>query len=85
MGAPTSAMLAEVFIHYLEHTRIIDILKEFQITDYHRYVDDILIIYNTHTTNIDNTLEEFNKIHPEIKFTMEKEENDKINFQIYPL
>jgi hypothetical protein len=84
MGAPTSAILAEVFIQYPEHTRIIDILKEFQITDYHRYVNNLLlIIYNTHThthtTNINNTLEEFNKIHPKIKFKIEKEENNKIN------
>jgi nucleoside-specific outer membrane channel protein Tsx len=70
MGAPTSAILAEVFILYLEHTTIIDILTKFQIIDYYRYVDDILIIYNTRTPNIDNTLCEFNKIHPKIKFTM---------------
>jgi nucleoside-specific outer membrane channel protein Tsx len=80
MGALTWAIIAEVFIQYLEHTRMIDILKKFQIIDYHRYVDDILIKYNTHTTNINNTLEEFNKIHPKIKFTIEKEENNKINF-----
>jgi hypothetical protein len=80
MGAPTSAILTEVFIQYLEHTTIIDILKKFQIVDYYRYVDDILIIYNTRITNIDNTLNEFNNVHPKIKFTMEKEINNKINF-----
>jgi hypothetical protein len=37
------------------------------------YVDDILIIYNTYTTNMENTLMEFNAIHPKIKFTIEKE------------
>jgi hypothetical protein len=57
-----------------------DILKKFQIIDYHRYVDDILIIYNTHTTNISDTLEEFNKIHLRIKFIIEEELNNKINF-----
>jgi hypothetical protein len=56
MGAPTSAILDKVFIQYLEHTRIIDILKEFQIIDYHRYVDDILIIYITHTQQTSITL-----------------------------
>jgi hypothetical protein len=80
MGAPTSAVLAEVFIQYLEHIGIIDILTKFQIIDYYKYVGDILIIYNTRTTNIGNTLCEFNKIHPKIKFTMEKEINNKINF-----
>jgi hypothetical protein len=48
MGASTSAVLAETFIQHLEYTIIMDILKKFQIMDYHRYVEDILIIYNTH-------------------------------------
>jgi hypothetical protein len=56
MGAPTSAILAEVFIQYFEHTTVIDILKKFQIIDYYRYIDDILIIYNAYLTNIDNIL-----------------------------
>jgi hypothetical protein len=34
---------------------------------------DTLIIYNEHHTNTENTLDEFNRIHPKIKFTMEKE------------
>jgi hypothetical protein len=80
MGAPTSAILAEVFIQCLEHTDIVNVLQKSHIVDYHRYVDDILIIYNTHTTNINDILNKFNNIHPKIKFTIEKEENDKINF-----
>jgi hypothetical protein len=47
MGAPTSAILAEVFLQYLEHRVIAEILNKHQITGYHRYVDNILIIYNT--------------------------------------
>jgi hypothetical protein len=49
MGAPTSAILAEVFIQYPEYTKIVYILQKSQIIDYHRYIDDILIIYNAHT------------------------------------
>jgi hypothetical protein len=30
----------------------------------------VLIIYNALTTNINNSLDEFNKIHPKIKFTI---------------
>jgi hypothetical protein len=48
--------------------------------DYHRYVDDILIIYNTQKTNITNTLEEFNAIHPTLKFTMEQQTQNRINY-----
>jgi hypothetical protein len=41
MEAPTSAVLAETFIQYLEHTKLIKILNKRQIIDYHRSVDDI--------------------------------------------
>ena len=73
MGAPTSAILAEVFIQYLEHTTIIDILSKYQIIDYFRYVDDILIICNSHISNIGYMLYEFSNIHTNIKFTIEEE------------
>lgn len=59
MGAPTSVILAETFIQYLEHTVISKILNKHQNIDYYRYVEDILIIYNAHYTNIEKTLEEF--------------------------
>jgi hypothetical protein len=57
MGAPTSAVLAETFIQYLEHTEIIKILDKYQIIDYYRYVNTVLIIYNTNTRNIENALQ----------------------------
>jgi dTDP-glucose pyrophosphorylase len=52
-GAPTSAILAETFIQHLEHTIIYKILNKPQIIDYHRYIDDILIICDKHHTNIE--------------------------------
>jgi hypothetical protein len=80
MGAPTSAILAETFVQYLEHTVIYQILKKHQIIDYYRYVHDILIIYNKQYTNIRNTHDEFNNIHHKIKFTMEQKSLNKINY-----
>jgi hypothetical protein len=56
------------------------ILEEHQIIDYYRYVDDILIIYNSEYTNILNTLNEFNTVHPKLKFTLETEAQNKINY-----
>jgi hypothetical protein len=44
MGAPTSAILAEIFIQYLEQNYILQTLQKHHILDYYRYVDDILII-----------------------------------------
>lgn len=80
MGVPTSAILAETYIQYPAQTVICNILNKYQIIDYYRQTDEILIIYNTQVTNINSTLDEFNIIHPEIKFTMEKESHNKINY-----
>jgi hypothetical protein len=80
MGAPTSAIVAKVYIQFLEYTEITNILIKHQIVDYHRYVDNILIIYNAQRTNIYNTLDEFNTINPKLKFTIEEQTNFTINF-----
>jgi hypothetical protein len=68
MGVPTSAILAEIFIQFLEHTVIYKILEKHQIIGYYRCIDDILIICNSEYTNIHNTLQKFNTVHPKLKF-----------------
>jgi hypothetical protein len=40
---------------------------------YYSYVDDNLIIYNAQKTNLIHTLNEFNAIHPKLKFIMERD------------
>jgi hypothetical protein len=55
-GAPTSAILAEIFIQHMEHKHIYTILKTQQIIAFYRYVYDILIIYDQNKTNIKQTL-----------------------------
>jgi hypothetical protein len=80
MGAPTSAILAEVFMQHYEHNYIINILQKHNVTDYYQYIDDILIIYNEDNTNIDNTLTEFNTIHPNIQYTIEKQNDNTLNY-----
>jgi len=45
MGAPTSSILSEIYLQYLENTEIFDILLKHHIIGYFRYVDDILIVY----------------------------------------
>jgi hypothetical protein len=93
MGAPISAILAEIFIQYMEHKYIYQILRTREIVAYYRYVDDILIIYDQHKTNIEQTLEEFNNIQPTIKRTKGKnklfghhntpKKNERLAFSIY--
>jgi hypothetical protein len=80
MGAPASAILAEVYIQHLQHTPAADILSKHQIMDYDRYVDDILIAYNTQETNIISTLDDFNAIHPKLKFTIDQQAQNRLNY-----
>jgi hypothetical protein len=80
MGAPTSALLAEIFMQHMEHNHISSTLTKHNILDYHRYVDDILIIYNEECTDIVDTLKEFNSIHPNIPYNIEKERNNQLNY-----
>jgi len=56
------------------------ILGKHKVVGYFRYVDDILIIYNEKSTNINNMLFEFNTVSPKPKFTLELDINGRINF-----
>jgi hypothetical protein len=80
MGAPTSSILSEFYLQHLENSRIYDILLNFNIIEYSRYVDDLLIIYNESKTDIEYLLHCFNNIAPKLNFTMEKETKGDINF-----
>jgi hypothetical protein len=80
MGATSSALLSELYLQRIEHNQILNLLIKHKIISYHRYVDDILIVYNTQHTNINNTLNEFNNIHRKIQFSTEAESNNIINF-----
>jgi hypothetical protein len=55
MGAPTSPILAEIYMQYLEHNYIYDILIHHKIITYFRYVDDILIMYNSKQIDVNET------------------------------
>jgi len=79
MGAPTSSILSEIYLQFLEKNRIYNILTK-HIKGYFRYVDDILTVYDVHQSNIEDVLLEFNKLAPKLKFAIEKEEKQKINF-----
>ena len=80
MGSPLSSLLSEIFLQHLENQYIENIKKQFNIIYYGRYVDDILIIYNTNYDNSTNVLNKFNELHQNIKFACEKENNNSINY-----
>lgn len=78
--APTSNILAKVYIQHTEQKQLYPISKEGQIIGYFRYKDNSLIIYNWNKTNVGETLTEFNKQSTSIKFIIKKEQHNSISF-----
>jgi hypothetical protein len=80
LGAPISSILSEIYLQYLENTKVYDILCNLRVEGYFRYADDVLIVYNENSTNIENILESFNNITPSLHFTIERQKDKKLNF-----
>ena len=76
MGSPFSPILADIVMDDLEKERLSNL--GFELPLYLRYVDDILIAVPN--TEIDNILQFFNTNNFNIKFTLEKEIEQTINF-----
>jgi hypothetical protein len=66
MGASSFPILAEMYLQFTECNNIHDVLMKHKITDYFKYVDDVLIMYNDELTHVKLTLQEFNNIHPKL-------------------
>jgi hypothetical protein len=96
MDVSTPSIFSEIYLQYLENTKIFDILVKHHIIVYFRYVDDILLVYKNNVTNIHVVLDTFNNLTSKILFTMEEVDNGinildttitkvnhKISFNIY--
>ena len=79
MGVTTPLMMPELYLQYLEYTHITDILIKYGIIGYFRNVSGILIIYNFIHTSAEGLLEEFNKVSPNLDFTLEQEQSITLN------
>jgi hypothetical protein len=64
----------------LENTVVYDTLKNSNIEGYLRYVNDILLVYNEELTDIKDVLNSLNSIAPSLNFTVEMEQDNKLNF-----
>jgi hypothetical protein len=62
MGAPTSSVLSEIYLQFIEYTTIFNILTQQKIISYYRYVDDTLLVYDTQLTEKEQVLHQFNRI-----------------------
>jgi len=80
MGAPTSSIFSEIYLKHIENTVISDILVKYHIVEYFLYADDSLIVYNKGTTNVYDVFNVSNNIMPTMKFTIEEEKENRINF-----
>ena len=80
MGSPISGTMAETYLQYIEETNIKQWWDTGEIIHYRRYVDDIIIIYDTKKIQ-DNIIEqEINKIDENLQFKMTTEDNNTINY-----
>ena len=80
MGAPSSGLIAEIFLQHLEHKHLTNLTRRHHIVNYCRYVDDVFLIFDSNHTNIHNILKDFNALHPNIKFTGEIEIDHALNY-----
>jgi hypothetical protein len=80
MGSPFSGAIAEIFIQHLENSHIKHLLESQSMTFYARYVDDILIIYDSLYTNTNEIIQHANTIHNNLQFNPTPENVGQINF-----
>jgi hypothetical protein len=80
MGSPISGLIAELFLQQSEEMHLKHILNSKKITYYVRYVDDILIIYDSAKINTQDIDTYINRIHSNIKLNITHEEQRSINF-----
>jgi len=80
MGAPSSGLIAEMFLQHTEHKHLPHITHKHKIINDCRYVDDILIIFDSAHTNIQQILNDFNTLHPKLQCTAEMEKDHTLNY-----
>jgi hypothetical protein len=80
MGAPSSGIIAEIFLQHAENLHLAHLTQKHNIINYFRYVDDILLIFDPNHTDIQAILTDFNAIHPKLHFTAEAEDNNSLNY-----
>lgn len=79
MGNPLSPLLADIFMNSMETTiHKHPLIKNFIF--WYRYVDDIITCFIGTNRQLNHFLEFINSLHDNIKFTIELETNNSINF-----
>jgi hypothetical protein len=80
MGSPISGIIAEVFLQNLETNQIKQLLENQDSKLYTRYVDDILIIYDSRHITAETIMNHINSLHLNITLNQTIEEDNQICF-----
>ena len=80
MGSPISGTVAEIFLQQLEKTHIKHLIDSKHLIFCARYMDDILIIYDSTHISLTNIQHYVDTILGNIKLNAKHETNNKVNF-----
>jgi hypothetical protein len=80
MGSPISGIVAEIFLQHFENSHLNQIFETKNTIFYTRYVDDILIIYDTERTSSETIHNYMSKMRPNLEFIPTQEHNNRISF-----
>ena len=78
MGSPLGPVLANIFMSHLEK-HALDTYQGQKPLFYKRYVDDIFLVFSS-SADVSQFFQWINAQHPQIRFTLEEEQDDKISF-----
>jgi hypothetical protein len=79
MGSPYSSFVSEICLKNHESNNLLNILNKQRVLGYFRYVNDV-IVNDQIIPNIHSLLTDLNSINPKLSFSLELEQNNKINF-----
>lgn len=82
MGSPLSSFLSEIYLNHIENTHILSDNNHHakNILLYKRYVDDTIVFYKGNIRQLELLNKQLNNITPNLQFTLETENDHKINF-----
>lgn len=78
MGSPLGPLFANIFMSEFEHSHL-DKLKELGLVTWFRYVDDVFASL-TSRDSVNTILNYLNNQHPNIRFTVEHEKDQRLPF-----
>jgi hypothetical protein len=80
MGAPSSSIIAEIFLQHAENLHLASLAQKLIVINYFLYVDYILLIFAPNHSNVQAILTDFNVLNPRLHFTEETEVNNSLNY-----